>query len=120
MATQDKCCSIVPYFNIPQENLADFKALCEQFVEKTLTEEKCLYYGFTFNGNIAHCREAYADASGVLAHLENIGELLQQALNISELLRLEIHGPVEELDKLRLPLEALNPDYFILEYGFRK
>ena len=120
MATQDKCCSIVPYFNIPQENLADFKALCEQFVEKTLTEEKCLYYGFCFDGNTAHCREGYAGASGVLAHLDNIGELLQQALQISELTKLEIHGPAEELEKLRQPLAELNPDYFVLEYGFRK
>ena len=25
---------------------------------------------------MAHCREGYADAEGVLAHLENVGELL--------------------------------------------
>jgi len=120
MATQDKCCSIVPYFNVSQENLTDFRALCEQFVEKTSNEEKCLYYGFCFDGNTVHCREGYADASGVLAHLDNVGALLEEAMKIAEIIKLEIHGPAEELDLLREPLKALAPQYFVLETGFRK
>ncbi|MFW5432519.1 MAG: putative quinol monooxygenase [Methylophilaceae bacterium] len=120
MATTDTCCSIVPYFNIPSENLAAFKAICEQFVTKTNGESKCLYYGFSFDGNEAHCREAYQDAEGVLAHLDNVGELLGQALKISELTRLEIHGPEQELAKLRAPLADLKPQFFALEYGFRR
>ncbi len=120
MSTNDTCCSIVPYFEIPEENLTEFKNKCEQFVELTLKEEKVLYYGFCFDGNIAHCREGYTDAEGVLAHLENVGELLTQALEISTLSKLEIHGPAVELDKLRKPLADLNPQYFVLEYGFRR
>ena len=38
MATTDNCCSIVPYFNVPPQNLAAFKAIFEQFVEKSKTE----------------------------------------------------------------------------------
>jgi hypothetical protein len=52
--------------------------------------------------------------------LENIGTLLQEALKISELTRLEIHGPEEELAKLREPLAELQPQFFTLEYGFRR
>jgi len=33
---------------------------------------------------------------------------------------LEIHGSKEELAKLREPLAELNPQFFILEYGFRR
>ena len=62
MATQDKCCTIVPYFKVPAENMAAYRKLCEQFVEKSATEPKCLFYGFSFDGNQAHCREGYADA----------------------------------------------------------
>ncbi|MFZ4700913.1 MAG: putative quinol monooxygenase, partial [Candidatus Methylumidiphilus sp.] len=120
MATQDTCVSIVPYFKVAEGKLADFKALCEQFVEKTQAEPKVLYYGFSFSGDQVHCREAYTDAEGLLAHLDNVGELLQQALTIAELTRLEIHGIDEELAKLREPLAGLNPQYFTLEYGFRK
>jgi hypothetical protein len=66
-----------------------------------------------------HCREGYEDAEGVLFHLDNVGTLLNEALKISDLTRLEIHGPEEELAKLREPLAELNPEYFVLEYGFR-
>ena len=60
------------------------------------------------------------DAEGLLAHLENVGTLLEEALKISEIIRIEIHGPEEELNKLREPLSDLKPQYFQLEYGFRR
>ena len=120
MATQDKCCTIVPYFKVQSGKLEDFKALCEQFVEKTNGESKVLYYGFSFVGDQVHCREGYEDAEGLLTHLENVGALLQESLKIADLTRLEIHGPEEELAKLREPLAELNPQFFTLEYGFRR
>jgi quinol monooxygenase YgiN len=120
MATNDTCCSIVPYFKVPDENMVAFRALCEQFMAKTKNEPKCLYYGFSFNGNEAHCREAYQDAEGALGHLENIGDIFTEALKIAELTRLEIHGPEQEIAKLREPLASLNPAFFVLEYGFRR
>jgi hypothetical protein len=67
MATQDKCCTIVPYFKVQSGKLEAFKALSEQFVEKTRAEPKCHYYGFSFAGDVAFCREGYEDAEGVLA-----------------------------------------------------
>jgi len=120
MATEDKCCTIVPYFKVHAGQLDAFKKLCEQFVEKTRTEPKCLYYGFTFNGDRVHCREGYEDAEGLLAHVDNIGALLQEALTIADVERLEIHGPAEELAKLREPLAQLGAEFFTLEYGFRR
>jgi len=120
MATQDKCCTLVPYFKVADGKLDAFKQLCEQFVEKTGEEAKCLFYGFSFDGDQAHCREGYADAEGILAHLDNVGKLLEEALQIAEITRLEVHGPEEELAKLREPLAQLQPQFFTLEYGFRR
>jgi len=120
MATLDTCCTIVPYFEVPDENMPEFKAKCEQFIDLTNNEDRVLYYGFSFDGNTAHCREGYADAEGLLAHLDNVGELLGQTLQISELVRLEVHGPAQELEKLREPLAELKPQFFTLEYGFRR
>ena len=79
-------------------------------------EDKVLFYGFSFNDNEAHFREGYADAEGVLAHFGNVGEKLMQALEYTELTKLEIHGPAEELAKLK----DLDITYFELEYGFRR
>ena len=120
MATQDKCCTIVPYFRVSSEQIEAFKQLCEQFVEKTNSESKCLYYGFSFDEDQVHCREGYEDAEGVLAHLENVASLMEEALKIAEITRLEIHGPEEELAKLREPLSNLKPQFFTLKYGFRR
>src|ERR1700728_4254179 len=117
MATQDTCCTIVPYFQVSAGNLPAFKKLCEQFVAKTSQEPKCLYYGFSFFGDLVYCREGYQDAEGLLAHLKNVGPLIEESLKIAELSRLEVHGPEQELEKLRKPLAQLNPQYFVLEYG---
>ena len=119
MATQDRNVSIHPYFKVSEGKLAAFKELCEQFMTATTPEPKCLYYGFSFHGNEVHCREGYEGAEGLLAHLANVKTLLEAALQISELTRLEIHGLEDELAKLREPLKNLNPVYFTLKYGIR-
>lgn len=119
-STADRCCSIVPYFKVSSGKLPAFRKLCEQFVAKTKQEPTCLYYGFTFDGSQVHCREGYQDAKGLLAHLENVGPLLEEALKIAEITRLEIHGPETELAKLRMPLSKLKPQFFTLACGFRR
>ena len=120
MATTDTCCSIVPYFEIAAGRLADFHRLCERFVSMTRNEPGCLYYGFCFDGNTAHCREGYRDADAALAHLANVEAPLGEALAMSKLVRLEIHGPEAELAKLRGPLTPLGAKFFVLEHGFRR
>ena len=66
MATNDTCCTIVPYFKVREGQLESFKALCERFVETTRTEPGCLYYGFSFDGDRALCREGYENAEAAL------------------------------------------------------
>ena len=120
MATQDTCCTIVPYFKIHEGKREPFIALCQQTVEKTRQEPKCLYYGWSFDGDLVHCREGYEDAPGLLAHMENVTVLLAELLKISDITRLEVHGSAQELAKLRQPLAGLKPQFFTLEYGFRR
>lgn len=120
MATTDTCCTIAPYFRIQEGQFEAFKELSERFVAKTGEEVGCLYYGFSFDGDQAHCREGYEDAEALLAHLDNVSKLLEESLKIADFMRLEIHGPEEELAKLREPLAELKPQFFVLEYGFRR
>ena len=79
-----------------------------------------MHYAFSFSGQTAHCREGYDDAAAMLAHLENVGALLQQALKIAEITRLEVHAPAAEIAKLRAPLAGLNPQWFELASGYRR
>ncbi len=115
----DDCCSIKPYFKVHLGKLDSFKKLCERFVDQTKKEDNCLYYSFTFHDDEVYCREAYSDADGVLAHLQNVGPLLEEALKIADLTKLEIHGPEKELKKLEDPLAPFHPVFWTLEYGFR-
>src|SRR6476620_11270433 len=104
-----------PYFKVHSGKLDAFKAAFPAFVEKTKSEEKNLFYGFTVNGDEVFCREGYTDAEGVLAHLDNVGAMLAEAMKIADLVRVELHGPARELDKLREPLANLKPTLFTLE-----
>ncbi|MEM0969343.1 MAG: antibiotic biosynthesis monooxygenase, partial [Verrucomicrobiota bacterium] len=72
--------SIHPYFRVHEGKLDAFRALLPKFVEKTSSEPACHFYDFTIqNEEIIFCREAYAGAEGALAHLENVGALLEEA-----------------------------------------
>lgn len=104
--------TIHPYFKIHPGQLDAARALLPRFVERTKSEPARRYYEFTINGDTVFCREGYDGAEGVLAHLANVGELLGEMLKISDLARLEIHGPAAELAKLKEPLAKLKPEWF--------
>lgn len=107
--------SLHPYFKVHPGQIETFKTAFPAFVEKTSTEEKNLFYGFTINGDEVFCREGYTDAAGLLSHLNNVDALLTAALKMADLIRLEIHGPANELEKLRKPLAHLTPKWFVTE-----
>ncbi len=120
MTTPDTCCTLAPYFKVHEGQLVAFRAGCDDFVEKTHSEPGCLFYGFSFSGDEVHCREGYKDAESLLAHLDNVGALLNEALKIADITRIEVHGPELQLALLREPLAGLNPQFFTLELGFRR
>ena len=120
MSTQDIAVTIVPYLKVRPGKMQEFKSLCERFVEKSRAEPGCLYYGFSFNGEMAFCREGYKNGDAALGHLDNVGALLGEMQKLIDIVRFEVHGPESELAKLRGPLADFKPEYFTLEYGFRR
>lgn len=112
--------SIHPYFKPHEGKLAEFIAGMPAFVERTRSEEGVLFYDFTVCEDTVFCREAYVGGEGALRHLENVGDLLGEALKIAELLRLEVHGAAAELDKMRVALRDLPVQWFVLETGLVK
>jgi len=117
MSIFDNAVSIHPYFKIQEGQMDACKSFLTQFCEKVANEEMCLYYNFTFKGDELCCREAYHDADGVQAHLENCGPLLGEFLKIADLTRIELHGPADELEKLKPAFADFDPDYYICECG---
>ena len=112
--------SIHPYFKAHPGKMESIQELLARFVEKTSSEKKVLNYEFTQNGDEIFCRESYQDAEGVLTHLSNVGDLLSEMLKNADLLRLEFHGPAEEIAKLREPLADLNPAWFVRVAGITR
>ena len=112
--------SIHPYFKVHPGKMEAFKAALPGFVEKTATEAGNLYYDFTISGDVVFCREAYAGADSLLAHVEAVGAQIGEVLKISDLLRVEVHGPAAELEKLKGPLAGLKPVWFVFECGVKK
>ena len=117
MSTLSNFVSLHPYFKVHAGKLDDFKAGFPRFVELTKAEPKNLFYEFSVNGDEVFCREGYVDAEGLLAHLENVGALLAQAMKIADLIRLEVHGPAAELEKLKGPMADLKPAWFVIAEG---
>ena len=55
-----------------------------------------------------------------MAHVDNVGELLQKIMQICEMTKLEVHGLPDELYQLRPTLKALPVVFFELQMGFRR
>ena len=120
MRTQDTWCTVDAYFNVHPGKMETFEGLVDRFVDKTRNESGIRYYGWSFNGAEAHCRQGYLDAEGFLEHAANVLPLFEEALNISDCSRLAIHGPESELDKLRGPMAEIQLQYFALKNSFRR
>lgn len=113
----ERSVSLHPYFKVRPGNMNSVLALLREFADKTTAESQVLYYEFTVNGDEVFCREAYTSAEGVQAHVANVGALLQRFMALADLTRFEVHGPAEELEKLKGPLGVLNPTWFVYQCG---
>eukprot|EP01025_Chloroclados_australasicus_P005847 TRINITY_DN1185_c0_g1_i2.p2 TRINITY_DN1185_c0_g1~~TRINITY_DN1185_c0_g1_i2.p2 ORF type:complete len:170 (-),score=19.67 TRINITY_DN1185_c0_g1_i2:321-830(-) len=104
-----KMVELRPLFRPHTGKMEAFKILClERFQPSVKTEldgkEKlCLHYNFTVNedAGLVTCREAYEGAEGLANHLENVGPPLMEALQIADLVALEVHGPEKDLLELQ-------------------
>jgi len=112
--------SVHPYFKIKPGKLEAFKAALPAFIEKTAKENGNLYYDFTINEDVVYCREAYKGAEGFLAHLQGVGPLLGDLLKLADIMRLEVHGPAEELEKLKSPMAEMKPTWFTYFAGVKR
>jgi quinol monooxygenase YgiN len=106
--------SLHPYFKVPPEKLDALKGILPEFVAKTREETGNLFYEFSVNGDEVFCREGYENAEALLDHLDNVSGMLDAAMGMAELIRIEVHGPAAQLAKLKEPLAHLNPVWFTL------
>ena len=118
----DTVVHLYPYFTL--KDAPAFKKIWGDAYPATkaaATEEKSHQYAFSFEADaVASCRESYGDADGVKVHLGNVDAPLKGVLaGPADLLRLEIHGPQSECDKLKEALSPLGCVFYVTEWGFR-
>ena len=110
--------TIQPTFTVKDWSLA--APIMAEFVEATKTEKGCVYYGWTKVGDKLFCREAYTDAAGVLAHLDNVGPLVGKMLEAAATLdKIELHGPPAEMDKCKDTMNGFGTTYWVIDSGFQ-
>jgi quinol monooxygenase YgiN len=117
MIHPSKVVSIHPYFRVAEGRMEEARAILRRFVEITQPDPGCLYYDFSISGNVIFCREAYDGAEGLLRHITQVGTTLDQFLKLVEVIRLELHASAAEIEKLKGPLAAMNPEWFVFETG---
>lgn len=100
----DETLSVLVYWNI--RDYGRFLAGVKDFQHLTKQEAKVKYYGFCMSGARAICREGYDCAEGFLEHLANVDGPLKAAMEVADVTRVEVHGPVKEVEKLREPLSS--------------
>ena len=120
MRQPDNVVSVHPYFKVKPGKLEAFRAALPAFIKKTAAEKGNLYYDFTINEDVVYCREAYVGADGFLAHLEGVGPLLGDLLKLADIIRLEVHGPAAELEKLKSHMADLKPVWFVYLMGVKR
>ena len=90
--------------------LDEFKKIATEAIERVeANEPDTLSYEWFFNDDESKCYllEWYKNSEAVLAHLENIGDLLGSLVEISSTNRLEIYGdPSEALRQTLEPFGA--------------
>ena len=117
-STPDTHVTILPEFTVPKGKMEEFKAGFEKFYNASRNGTKeCLYYGFAEAGDKVWCREGYNGAQGVLDHLTDVKEPLDEALKIvgEGGLKLYIIGPATELEKLRPALSPIGAVFWELD-----
>eukprot|EP00588_Corethron_pennatum_P009235 CAMPEP_0194274102 /NCGR_PEP_ID=MMETSP0169-20130528/7275_1 /TAXON_ID=218684 /ORGANISM="Corethron pennatum, Strain L29A3" /LENGTH=180 /DNA_ID=CAMNT_0039017215 /DNA_START=20 /DNA_END=565 /DNA_ORIENTATION=- len=117
----DTVVNLVPKFKIKDGMTEQFVALLPKFFDlvKANEEETCVHYGFvgpTEDGYII-CREGYTSAEGVTFHLDNVGDVLNEALQYADIVELQVQGPAEEMEKLKEPLKAFGATFYPLSEG---
>ena len=109
---------LTAHFKIQPGKTESFKELAVKCVEAVRQNEKgALQYQWFYNADQTDCKvlETYRDTAAVFAHMQNVGPLLQQLLEISTVSG-EIYGHITE--SLVKGLEGLDISYYDYETGF--
>lgn len=111
---------IRPYFTVLDWDKA--RPIMAEFVRRTGTEGRMVFYGWDIDGDTLYCREGYRDGDAANAHLKNVGTCLGElvAEGVAKLNSIAIHGPAAELEKVKPGTEKFGTKYYAIHSGFQQ
>lgn len=109
-----------PYFTVLDWDKA--RPIMAEFVRRTATEGRMVFYGWDIDGDTLYCREGYRDGDAANAHLKNVGSCIGDLLaeGVAKLSSITIHGPAAELEKVKPGTEKLGTKYYAIHSGFQQ
>ena len=120
MSTSSTLVTVVTHLQVHDGKLDDFRAGCRTLIERTSSEKKCVFMQVAFDGRKCVSHEGYADAAGVMEHLENVRATMEENMAMADLNGVELYGPADELDRLREPLGAFSPDFYSVDFRYER
>lgn len=73
-----------------------------------------LFHEASFQSDSLALRIGFPSAVSLLDHLAGTSDGFERLLSETDLIRMEIHGPSEELAQLKGPLGVFQPEWFVL------
>ncbi|TMV10133.1 hypothetical protein FGK63_03475 [Ruegeria sediminis] len=111
--------TLVGHFSVPPAHADAFRENCRAMVRLRGKEPGHLAsaHGFGADG-AAVSREDYVSAEAVRKHMELGSQISQSTRELVEITGAEVHGPAEEIEKLRDLFQGMPVRFFVTEYGF--
>jgi len=102
----DESVSMITYYEV--RDMDSFANLTVEIAEAKKLESPVLSCSFSFNGNQVMCKESYDTADSAKAHLDSSAALTKRAAESADILKVEVMGPEEQLEKLRETFNEVN------------
>lgn len=105
-AKSDESVSMITYYEV--RDMDTFANLTVEIAEAKKMEPSVLSCSFSFNGNQVMCKESYESADVAKNHLDQSAVLAKRAAESADILKVEVMGPEEQLEKLRESFNEVN------------
>jgi len=101
------------------------RPLLDESVARMRKTPSCIFFGWTkSDGDRLHCRQAYTNADGVLAHIASVDPVIEKLISgPARIVSLRIHGPKtgnEAVVTAMSDYHGQKAEYFAIDSGFQK
>jgi hypothetical protein len=102
----DESVSMITYYEV--RDMDTFANLTVEMAETKKAEPTVLACSFSFNGNQVMCKESFESADSAKVHLDATGPMAKRAAESADIIKVEVMGPEEQLEKLRESFNDVN------------